>query len=146
MWDPDNFPGADHVPWQLLIRARYAHEIDAVIASYVVARIGAVASAELTFKIAEVASQTMPAERVKATATARLNALSAIADFDDWPWCGTPPWPRHWPPKPRGFDDLSDAVLPLVLERAAAFVRAGGSEQLQGSLGEVLNELGGVRG
>ena len=22
MWDPEHFPGADNVPWQLLIRAR----------------------------------------------------------------------------------------------------------------------------
>jgi hypothetical protein len=29
MWDVDRFPGAEHVPWQLLIRARYAHELDA---------------------------------------------------------------------------------------------------------------------
>ena len=143
MWDPDNFPGADHVPWQLLIRARYVHEIDAVIASYVVARIGAVASAELTYKVAEAAAQARTAEPVKATASSKVSALSAAAEWDDWK-CGTVPW--HWPPKPRGFDDLSDAVLPLVLERAAAFVRAGGSEQLQGSLGAVLNELGGVRG
>ena len=55
MWDPENFPGADHVPWQLLIRARFAYEIDAALASVIVSRIGAVASTEITYKVAEVA-------------------------------------------------------------------------------------------
>ena len=32
MWDPEGFPGADTVPWPLLIRARYQFELDAVIA------------------------------------------------------------------------------------------------------------------
>ena len=145
MWDPENFPGADHVPWQLLIRARFAHELDAVLASVVVARVGAVSSVEITRKVAEVATQAITADREKATATSKMRALSAAADFDDW-WCGTP-WPRHWPPKPHGvFDDLSDPIAELVIDQALTMVRAGGSEGLQKSLGEVLAEVGGLRG
>ena len=145
MWDPDNFPGADHVPWQLLIRARYAHELDAVLASVVVDRIGAVASVEITRRVAEVAAQAITADREKVSAATRVRAMSAAADFDDW-WCGTT-WPRHWPPKPHDlFDDLSDPVAGLVIEQALAMVRGGGSEALQKSLGDVLAEVGGLRG
>jgi len=53
MWDPEHVPGVDHVPWQLLIRARFAHELDAVLASVVVERFGAVVSVEVTRKVAE---------------------------------------------------------------------------------------------
>ena len=144
MWDPDNFPGADHVPWQLLIRARFAHELDAVLASVVVSRVGAVASVDITRKVAEVAAQAVTADREKVTAATKVRALSAAADFDDW--CGTP-WPRHWPPKPHGvLDDLSDPIVGLVVEQALTMVRAGGSEGLQKSLGDVLAEVGGLRG
>jgi hypothetical protein len=145
MWDPDNFPGADHVPWQLLIRARYAHEIDAVLASVVVARVGAVASDGVTRKVATVAQDAISPDREKVSAAGKLRALSAAADFDDW-WCGTP-WPRHWPPKPHGvLDDLSDPIMGLVVEQALTMVRAGGSEALQKALGDVLDEVGGLRG
>jgi hypothetical protein len=145
MWDPDNFPGADNVPWQLLIRARYAHELDAILASVVVARVGAVASVDITQQVAAVAQGVNTAEREKATSATKVRAMSAAADFDDW-WCGTP-WPRHWPPKPhRVFDDLSDPIAGLVIEQALTMVRAGGSEALQKSLGDVLAEVGGLRG
>ena len=63
MWDSDNFPGADNVPWQLLIRARFAHEIDAILASVVVARVGAVASVDITRQVAAVAQGVIAAER-----------------------------------------------------------------------------------
>jgi hypothetical protein len=145
MWDPDNFPGADNVPWQLLIRARFAHELDAILASVVVARVGAVASVDITQQVAAVAQGAITAEREKATSATKVRAMSAAADFDDW-WCGTP-WPRHWPPKPHGvFDDLSDPIAGLVIEQALTMVRAGGSEGLQKALGEVLVEVGALQG
>ena len=145
MWDPDNFPGADNVPWQLLIRARYAHELHAVLASVVVARVGAVASVGITRQVAAVAQDAVTADREKVTAATKVRALSAAADFDDW-WCGTP-WPRRWPPKPHGvFDDLSDPIAGLVIEQALTMVRAGGSEGLQKALGEVLVEVGALQG
>jgi hypothetical protein len=145
MWDPENFPGADNVPWQLLIRARFAHEIDAVLASVVAARVGAVAPVQVAARVVEAALHARGADIEKVTAATKVRALSAAADFDDW-WCGTP-WPRHWPPKPHGiFDDLGDPIAPLVIEQALAMVRAGGSEALQKTLGEVLAEAGGLRG
>jgi hypothetical protein len=145
MWDPDNFPGADHVPWQLLIRARFAHEIDAVLASVVVARVGAVASVDVARKVAAVAQDAITADREKVSTAGKLRALSAAADFDDW-WCGTP-WPHQWPPKPHGvFDDFNDPITSLVVEQALGMVNAGGSEALQKSLGDVLSEVGGLRG
>ena len=145
MWDPDNFPGADNVPWQLLIRARYAYEVDAVLASVVVARVGAVASVEITRQVAAVAQDAITAEREKATAATKVRAMSAAAEFDDW-WCGTP-WPRQWPPKPHGaLDDFSDPIAGLVIEQALTMVRAGGSPALQKSLGDVLVEVGGLHG
>jgi hypothetical protein len=145
MWDPENFPGADHVPWQLLIRARFAHELDAVLASIVVARVGAVASVDVARKVAAVAQDAITPDREKVTASGRMRALSAAADFDDW-WCGTP-WPRHWPPKPHGvFDDFADPITSLVVEQALGMVKAGGSDALHKSLGDVLAEVGGLRG
>ena len=84
-------------------------------------------------------------DREKVTASGRMRALSAAADFDDW-WCGTP-WPRHWPPKPHGvFDDFADPITSLVVEQALGMVKAGGSDALHKSLGDVLAEVGGLRG
>jgi len=144
MWDPEHFPGVDNVPWQLLIRARYAHELDAVLASVVVERIGAVASVDVTRKVAEVAMNAVSRQGDKATSATKVRAMSAIADFDDW--CGTH-WPRPWPPKKNGlFDDLGDPMTTLVIEQAHALVRAGGTDGLQKALGEVLAEVGGLRG
>jgi hypothetical protein len=144
MWDPDNFPGVEHVPWQLLIRARFAYEVDAVLASVVVERVGALASVEITRKVAEVAMNAVSVEGEKAGSAVKVRALSAVADFDDW--CGTV-WPRHWPPKRNGvLDDLSDPLADLVIEQAHRLVLAGGSEALQKTLGDVLAEVGGLRG
>lgn len=144
MWDPDNFPGADNVPWQLLIRARFAYEIDAVLASVVVSRVGTVASVDVTRQVAEIAASAVSGQREKASSSTKLRALSALADFDDW--CGTN-WPRPWPPKKNDvFDDLSDPIAGLVIEQAHATVLAGGSDVLQKSLGQALAEVGGLRG
>ena len=52
MWTQDDFPGADHVPWQLLIRARFVHEIDAVIASRVVTRLAPALGREKAVRLA----------------------------------------------------------------------------------------------
>ena len=144
MWDPDNFPGADNVPWQLLIRARFAYQLDAVLASVVVSRVGAVASVDITRQVAEVAASGVTGQREKATASGKVQTMAALADFDDW--CGTN-WPRPWPPKKNNvFDDLSDPIAGLVIEQAHATVLAGGSADLQKSLGQALAEVGGLRG
>ncbi|MDO9455195.1 hypothetical protein [Nocardioides sp.] len=141
MYTADDFPGAGNIPWQLLIRARYAFEIDAVLASVVVARVGALTSVDVARKLVDAAG--VKAGGDKAEPGAVLGALRATLDFDDW--CGTN-WPRRWPPKPRGrdFDDLSDPIVPLVAERALELLTAGGSPDLQGSLGQVLAEVGGI--
>ncbi|WP_148616463.1 hypothetical protein [Nocardioides rubriscoriae] len=140
MWDPDNFPGADSVPWQLLIRARFTHEIDAVLASVVVSRVGAVTSVDVARRLVDVARVKAGGE--KAEPGVVLAAVRGLLEFDEW--CGTG-WPRRWPPRPKGhdFDDLMDPVAVLVMERAAELVSVAGSPDLQGGLGAALGELGG---
>jgi hypothetical protein len=139
MWDIDNFPGADHVPWQLLIRARQVREIDAVLASVIVEQIGAVASKKVTHSVASAAEISIAGgNREPATAEQRVAAFDAALDFDDWR-CGTVP--HRWPgPRPR-FDDLSDPIADVVISRALDLVRQAGSEELQKSLGSTLAEL-----
>lgn len=139
MWDPENFPGADNVPWQLLIRARFVHEIDAVLASTVVQHVAAVAPIEATRVLAATAQKAVSAvAREEATPEQRTAAFDAALEWDDW--CGTP-W-RKWPPRPkRGFEDLFDPVADMVIGQAAELIRAGGSEQLQKTLGSALDEV-----
>jgi hypothetical protein len=139
MWDPDNFPGASNVPWQLLIRARLVHEIDAVLASTIVTHLGAVASTKTAHIVAIAAQEGVAgANREAAAPEQRVAAFDAALEWDDW--CGTP-WPHRWPPRPRGFDDLSDPVTELVIVKALELVRRGGSEELQKTLGSALADL-----
>jgi hypothetical protein len=144
MWDIDNFPGAQNVPWQLLIRARFAHEIDAVLASTVVRQVAAVASSKVAHVVAAAAEEASTSgNRERATAKQRLSAFDAALDFDDW--CGTQ-WPHHWPrPRPR-YDDLFDPMTEVVVARALDLVQRGGSEELQKTLGSALTELSPARG
>ncbi|MCS0500430.1 hypothetical protein [Protaetiibacter mangrovi] len=140
MWTPDDFPGADHVPWQLLIRARFVREIDAVVASQVVRALGAVIPAKAAVELSHAATRAVaaaPEERIGAEGSVR--AMSAYADFDDW--CGTR-WP-HWPfpVPPRRIDELVDPIAVAVLGRARDFVAAAGSPELQKGLGSALEEL-----
>lgn len=145
MWDPEHFPGVDNVPWQLLIRARFVRELDAVIASTVVQAVGQVASAEAARTVGAAAQKAMSAGvREPATPEQRTGAFDAALDWDDW--CGTG-WPRRWPPRPKlGMDDLSDPVADLVIGKAFELVANGGSEALQKTLGQALAEVGGLRG
>ncbi len=140
MWDPDDFPGASNVPWQILIRARYAHEIDAVVASIAVRAVSAVAADVVVSEIARTAAATaFPVDRQAATPEQQLSALSAVADFDEF--CGN--LPRYWrgpPPRPKYLDRFGDPLAQLVLDRAASLVERAGSHELQGALGEVLGD------
>jgi hypothetical protein len=140
MWDIDNFPGADNVPWQLLIRARQVRELDAVLASVIVRQVGAVASREVTKTVAEAARASVTGgDRAPANAGQRIAAFEAALDFDDW----CPTRPRHWPwpgPHPH-FEDVSDPIADVVLSRAFELVRRAGSEDLQKTLGSTLAEL-----
>jgi hypothetical protein len=142
MWTSDDFPGADHVPWQLLIRARFLHEIDTIVASTVVHAVGRVASVRVATEIARAAS-IATAAGTKAAPEQRLAAFEAAADFEDI----CPP-PRQWPPRPhpRWLDDLGDPIAPMVLARAADFVRAAGSDELVKTLGSALEQAGQQQG
>jgi len=143
MWDIDNFPGADNVPWQLLIRARLVDEIDAVLASTVVRQVAAVASTKVTHAVATAAEAGISGViRERATAEQRTAAFDAALEFDDW--CGTP-WPHRWP-KPKGLADLFDPMAEVVFGRALDLVQQGGSEALQKTLGSALAELSPARG
>ncbi len=140
MWTPDDFPGADNVPWQLLIRARFAHEIDAIVGSIVIKAVERVAAADVVTKVAQVANESVKGrDPVKTGSRQILAALVAADDFDDW--CGTP-WP-HWPgpPRPKWFEEFGDPMFQVVVSRAADFVNAAGSPQLKDSLGGLLGEI-----
>lgn len=140
MFNPDDFVGARDVPWQLLIRARYTYEIDALIASTVVRAVAVVGSRELTAKVAEAANAGVRASKhdEEATDGQRIGFLSAAADWEDGGIC-PPYWPWHGP-RPHYVDDVSDPIVSVVLQRAVALVTAGASEHLQGTLGQVLQQ------
>ncbi len=140
MWGPDDFPGASNVPWQLLIRARYVHEIDAVVASIAVAAIAAVAAEGVVGETARRAvTASSPAGRQAVAPEQQLSVLSAVADFDEF--CGT--LPRHWwgpGPRPKYLDRFGDPVAQLVLDQVASLVDRAGSPALQEALGGTLAE------
>ncbi len=142
MWSSEYFPGASHVPWQLLIRARYAHEVDAVVASIAVSAVSAVASASVADEVARAGrGAALDQERTPATPDQQLTALTALADFDDW--CGT--WWRHWwgpGPRPHVLDDAGDPIASLVLDRVASLVENAGSPALRRTLGAALGQAG----
>jgi|GEM_PF-844498 len=165
MWDIDHFPGADKVPWQLLIRARFAYEIDAVVASQVVNTLTAVLPRKAAVQFARNATLAVSGgsrEPVEQDTSAR--ALIAFADYDDW--CGTmwPRWPRWpfpypfpfpfpfpWPgpyPDPRELDEsfVLDPITVLTIDRARAFVEAAGSPEFQKGFGAALDELSATLG
>jgi hypothetical protein len=139
MWDPEHFPGADNVPWQLLIRARYQYELDAVIASTIVRQLSALGSESMAKKVSLAATEAVAASR-KANGQDKANRsdslMSVLGDFDDW--CGTR-WPR-WPgPRPKSFD--LDPLVIVLADQSIGVLRELGSDQLQQGLGEVLNDI-----
>ena len=144
MWDIDHFPGAKHVPWQLLIRARYVREIDAVLASTVVRAVGSMASVGAAKALAVAAEKALSgAQSIEASDQQRVTAMSAMLDWDGW--CGTP-WPHHWGWPPRrhdGFDELSDPLTSVLADHALEMVKVAGSEALQKNLGGALAKMAG---
>jgi hypothetical protein len=138
MWTSDDFPGAQNVPWQLLIRARYVHEIDAVVASLVFNQLAAVASTEIAAHVAAAGRSTVHTSD-RATAEQKVAAMSAIMDWDG-PICGTryPGWWHHGP-RPH-FEGISDPICSVAFAKAAELVNRAGSEELQKNLGSVLTE------
>jgi hypothetical protein len=127
-----------HVPWQLLIRARTASEVDSLIASVVLGRLTEVGSVETVRLVAEAAHGVRGAATEPATAEQKLTALSAVADFDDW-YCGNGPR-RPWPHRGDVLDTISDPVISIVAEGARELVKAG-SPALQKTVGEALAQL-----
>jgi hypothetical protein len=134
MWAPDDFPGADNVPWPLLIRARFAHQVDSLVASVVIDRLSRAASVDLLRDLATAAHQ-VSRKGEELPADQHVEVLRAFADFDDIcpPW-----WPRRWPPRPKGLEDLFDPAVNEILEASIALVGTAGSGELQGEFRSVL--------
>lgn len=115
--------------WQPIIRARYAHEIDAFVAASIVRELGRHGNRRLTRRVAAAAAVGIAAEhgdREPADAS-RLAALIAAADWDDgicpawWPWRAAPA-------------DGDEDLLERALEESALLVRAAGSASLRRAL------------
>lgn len=153
MWTPETFPDADNVPWKLLIRANFVREVDAFVATAILAQLAQVASVEVTAQVTEAANKALrqaPADKLGRGA--RAEAMVAVADFIEicppwWPW----PWPRPWPwPGPRPWqqelnhplEQLGTPYEGLVLQGALDLIDRVGSPGLQEGLGTVLKEIG----
>jgi hypothetical protein len=134
MYGPDDNIDFSTIPWQLLIRARYAYEVDAVIASIVARQVSAVAPTSIAHAVTAAARESVSTgNREYAAPEARVTALSALADWED-NWCGTP-YPHH-----PHFGELGDPMSEVVLGQALELVRRAGSEGLQKTLGSALAE------
>ncbi|MEO7586438.1 MAG: hypothetical protein ABIS84_00260 [Arachnia sp.] len=148
MWSPDEFPGADNVPWQLLIRARYVDEIDAIVAHTVVSSLAPLMAKQRARNLAATMTKVAAVDggkRVELAADQRIAALSAFADWDGeicpvgWPW----PWP--WPPRPRWLRDFDDPAISLALDGVSKLVKGAGSQGLAAAVEEAIGH-GGFRG
>jgi len=130
MWTSDDFPGADHVPWQLLIRARYQYQVDAVIAAMVARAALQVAPRSVCTQVAKAAMEAMSfGGREEVPAERRIAMLETVADWDG-ELC---PRPFPWPHRDELFE-VGDPTTVIVAERAAAILAAAGSDQLQKAL------------
>jgi len=145
MWTSDDFPGADHVPWQLLIRARTQFEVDALVASQIVRAVSLLASEGVAKELAQTATKAVAASRVAHSGKESSNlgfSLSAFDDFEDW--CGTR-WPHWWGPKPHGGGlggpGDPDPIIVAIADKALVLLRAAGSPQLQGAMSGPLESI-----
>jgi len=138
MWTQDDFPGADHVPWQLLIRARFVHEIDAVIASRVVTRLAPALGREKAVRLA--AAGTVRRGKEEATDAHIVGALRGLAAWEEGDGICPENWPFRWPPKKKGFEDFDDPMVLAVIDGTFDLLRSG-SPALQESLGAALREI-----
>lgn len=127
--------------WQLIIRARYEFELDAMVATLVARSMAEVAPREIAAKVTATAFAAVQHEEVRTPAppTSRLAALDLVADWDG-DLCPRIPWPR---PHHDDVEELGDPMFSVVLARSIALVSRAGSEQLRGALGGMLGELAG---
>ncbi len=143
MWTEDGFPAADNVPWQLLIRARFAHEIEGYVASTVVRGVSHFAGARLSAEVAKVALDAVAESRrspVELGAEERVRILNAVADWDGEicpPW-----WPWPFPPRPKHLGDIDDPLIFEVLGAAIELARSVGAKGLAQNLAQVAEQLG----
>jgi hypothetical protein len=133
MWSSDDFPGASHVPWQLLIRARLQDEVDAALASTIVRAVADVGSQAQVVEVARAAHAGLASRPVgeRASAQQRIAAIDAAAEFDDY--CGNG---YRWP-IPHHLQEFGDPAVLGVLAAAEQLVKAG-SENLQKAMGPAL--------
>lgn len=139
MWSSEDFPGAEHVAWPYLIRARYQFEVDAVIASMVARAAVVVAPRGVGAQIAKAAVEAtkLGGGREEAAAESRIAMLNLVADWDG-DLC---PKPRPWPHLDE-LTEIGDPSIVIVIERSLAMLGAAGSEQLQKVLGSALEQVG----
>lgn len=133
MFDPDSDVDLKKIPWQILIRARFAHELDTIIASAILSEVAQHGSHELARTVAEAAFSAVSGRHTPSqlSDSARMAALIAVTDWEDG--ICPPGWPYHGP-RPHFIDEIGDPIVVLVLEQSLALVTAAGSEHLQKAL------------
>ncbi len=134
MFNPDSDIDLGKIPWQLLIRARYADEIDTIIASTITREVAEHGSRDLALKVARAAFAGVAdgGARTELSDSFRLIALNAVADWEDGGICPAG-WPWHGP-RPHYVDEISDPIVMRVLEQGIALVTKAGSRELHESL------------
>lgn len=136
MYGPDSDVDLRTIPWPLLIRARFAHELDTLIASSIVRVVAQHGSHQLASTVAQAAFAGVARHgTAELSPESRLRALGALADYDDGicpPW-----WPWHGP-RPHFLDEIGDPVVVNVLEQSVALLEAAGSPELQRALTPAL--------
>lgn len=149
MWTQDNFPGADKVPWQVLIRARYQDEIDAVVAHSVLVGLAPFLSKDNAYRLAKMAAEVTQRDGSKRSELKPDRKLAALDSFVEWDGDICPPWPRRWPlpwpptpwpPAPFRFDDFDDPALSLAVDAAHSLLRGAASEHVREQFREIIGK------
>jgi hypothetical protein len=141
MWDPEHFPGADNVPWPLLIRARFQFEVDAVVASTLVRNVARLVPDAVGREFAAVAVKAVASSREvngRKKISTRSATMGAMMELDDW--CGTR-WPR-WPgPRPKDDNPIPDPLVIGLADRGLAVLDSLGGGPLQEQLSGALQGI-----
>jgi hypothetical protein len=158
----EGWPDRGDFPYRLLIRIRTISHGDAVVASLISSRVGAVvpldAATNLTAvaRKATLASRDLHADRPLPDPGSYLSGVEAFIDWDDicppfWPWPRPPWWP--WPgprpdefvgdPGPWSWLAGQDPAGVVIIDQALQLLKASSSEELQNALvPEVTGLLG----